>query len=135
MRIIKFRAWDKRKNKGCDTKEMLYDAQNHNLWRDFVDYPEIYELMEFTGLKDKDGREIYEGDVIDSCYYYDYEEPWGGQNSALDDFRGKIEYDNENACFYIKAQTLQSGKKLFNQIELKETKIIGNIHENPELLK
>ena len=59
-RQIKFRVWDKRENKGMYTQNMLYDAQLHHFWQDFVDYPG-YELMQYTGLTDKNGKEIYEG--------------------------------------------------------------------------
>jgi uncharacterized phage protein (TIGR01671 family) len=63
-RPIKFRVWDKRENKGMSTQNMLYDAQLHHLWQDFVDYPGSYELMQYTGCHDSSNNEIYEGDII-----------------------------------------------------------------------
>ena len=62
-RTIKFRVWDKRENKGMYTQNMLYDAQLHHFWQDFVDYPG-YELMQYTGLTDSNDNPIYEGDIL-----------------------------------------------------------------------
>jgi uncharacterized phage protein (TIGR01671 family) len=124
MKTIKFRIWCK------------VSKKYHYNWTKHIDQTEDNLLIweQFTGLYDKNGKEIYDGDIIDSFYYYDYEEPWGGQNSALDSFRGKIQYDDENAYFYINSPTLRSGKKMFDEIELKETKIIGNVNETPNLI-
>jgi uncharacterized phage protein (TIGR01671 family) len=53
MRKFKFRAWDK------DCEEMVYDTPE----RIFENYSEE-SIMQFTGLKDKNGKEIYEGDIL-----------------------------------------------------------------------
>ena len=76
------------------------------------------ELQQFTGLKDKNGVEIYEGDVIDGNLY-DRKLPT----------RGQIVFD---AHFSFYANKNEGGNTPIYRIA--EIKIIGNIHENPELL-
>ena len=117
MREIKFRAWDK------ETKSMIYNP---------LGFPELYptnELMQYTGLKDKNGQEIYEGDILnsknngsDGCDVWDYQ-----------DFVNLIVmWDNKICCFTGLPDTYNGNKSVHN---IKRIEIIGNIHENHELLK
>ena len=117
MREIKFRVWDKRKEKGISTKEMLYDAQKHHLWYDALDYSEVYAVMQFTGLKDKNGREIYEGDILKS-------------------FNCLIRVEFFGGCFYGNWYNDATGNMINAQLNInnQDSEIIGNIFENPELL-
>jgi uncharacterized phage protein (TIGR01671 family) len=123
-RPIKFRVWDKRETKGMSTKNMLYDAQLHHFWQDFVDYPG-YELMQYTGLTDKNGKEIYEGDILKISY------------GAMGDVIGQVLYEADHGGYIF-----QWERKGPNQHHINlncdvafESVIVGNILENPELLK
>lgn len=143
MREIKFRAWDKKHLKMIETIktirfnaissfieliESAYDlnivnGQNsgeHNLlYGDF-------ELMQFTGLEDKNGKEVYEGDIIMfSSMQYDgellpyiiaFDCSWGGQFMAHSSLNYDYVLDNDYERYW-------------------EEEVIGNIYENPELLK
>ena len=101
-------------------------------------------LMQYTGLKDKNGKEIYEGDIVSGGVYYGWENETG---LGIVEF-GKWEQDGSgheyepSTClgWYIKTietdfgyngecSSLVSGKKKHKQLE-----VIGNIYENPELL-
>ena len=82
------------------------------------------ELREFTGLKDRKGREIYEGDIIGvkpEPYIVTY------RNGA---FRLSTPMNN-----YIKTTHDYVLGDVLNAIENKKLEVIGNIYENPELLK
>jgi hypothetical protein len=100
MREIKFRAWDMAK------KEMMYDYCYLNKGNKFNCYTStdniriIESVMQYTGIKDANGEEIYEGDILqDSDGYIDtvlYHEDgyyhagdWSG-----DDFRDLVIFDN-----------------------------------------
>ena len=109
MKPLKIRAWDK------ELKEMkvwdFRDVWESELMPDFDDY----DLMQFTGLLDKEGKEIYEGDIVD-CKTYSR---WGCILEVDDmiDWRQQLTYEFD-------------GKS--EQPE--DLEVIGNIYENPELI-
>jgi hypothetical protein len=99
-REIKFRAWDTR------TKGMIFPTHISQL-----NLPELV-VMQFTGIKDRKGKEIYEGDLV------------GTNVSAL-----KVVWVTESAGYRARSV---NGVEYFLTRELE---VIGNIYENPELLK
>ena len=110
-RELKFRAW------ANENKEMLF-------WDVTAYFSDVEHgpLMQYTGLKDKNGVEIYEGDVLD--------EMW------------RCEVYEEQGCFMVRfhnnpktnhprtVRTFLDGRNTAKCA----TEVIGNIHENPELL-
>lgn len=115
-REIKFRAWIP--NTGW-LAEGFSIAMDGTEWYDDNghSWPVCdLELMQFTGLKDKNGREIYEGDILD----FD-EREWGGRFKPEVIWMENIIGD-WNYCGSLGDVT-------------EWRKVIGNIYENPELLK
>jgi len=86
------------------------------------------ELEQYTGLHDKNGKEIYEGDIVESS---DWNEFFSNKDGILNPFIRKFEI-----VFYKSAFCLKENKsECFFTIDKSDLIAIGNIHENPELLK
>lgn len=144
MREIKFRAWD------SDKKEMIYlednTTRNNSVMECQIVFDELghyvsvryygedswfeiknTKLMQYTGLKDKNGKEIFEGDIVKDK-----------------SFIGVIEYRDNIASFIVKINdsTLEclhwsplNEGNINRPANLEYTEVIGNIYDNPELLE
>lgn len=137
MREIKFRAWEKEDKVmfgvgGLNNMDYESDDQYRYAINDRASAGtkggathqiQRIELMQYTGLKDKNGTEIYEGDILRSdnqqlTAKVVWETPSFALQSAggqMGDFKVNDSYRNGKPCDYIE--------------------VIGNIYENPELLK
>jgi len=133
MRDIKFRAWDKKQKKFCDYIAIDKDGYIYG-WNSFVSaYDKASEseasnfnLMQYTGLTDKAGVDIYEGDIVSVWHY----------NSHMNELEAPeicdVQY-TEKAAFLLHGTLWQwSG---FDETKASQYEVIGDIYENPELLK
>jgi len=109
MRDIRFRAWLK------NAEVMEYQKNNYSLFMWAKSENQPMEIMQYTGLDDKNGKEIYEGDI------YHQGDP-------------NIKYVVIfNDCQFVGSQI--GNKSLAGLTYFKDgIEIIGNIHENPDLL-
>ncbi|MBC2037914.1 hypothetical protein HCB14_00500 [Listeria marthii] len=125
MREIEFRAWDK------EVKEMDYNPSVIEIWQNKpineqfrLESEEKLVWMQYTGLKDKNGKKIFEGDIVRNI---------NGEYSYI----GIVNKDRYT--FYIKGVAPKDNYDFADVSDTVTGKssliVIGNIHENPELLE
>lgn len=127
MREIKFRYFNKLKEKMEDFRGMPMLIEELESISEREDMP----VMQYTGLKDKNGVEIYEGDILTSRQY-----PF--QDDGEYNYHGVVEWIDYLASFYITKRLVNKDKRgisdgISEQIEnINKFEVIGNIYENPE---
>lgn len=133
MREIKFRIWD-------GIKLIYQDDINYIDFRrgfasvfDEYNYVEncskdinINSIMQYTGLKDKGGKEIYEGDILKGTTK-------GNSNEVL--AITYVKWDRGQFDLYTEMTLASWEDALYNYMQFFDVEIIGNIYENPELLE
>ena len=125
MREIKFRAWNKERQKILDVFDINFrtPAAVQILDENYVLYDELFdcvELMQFTGMQDKNGMQIYEGDVV-------------SDHVGI----GVVEYSEKRASFRVNyGDGLCKWFIDYNlKGELELIEVIGNIHQHAHLLE
>lgn len=130
---FKFRAWDKINKEIFEIDgDFLYLADgkvyeveevshSYQTYMSKKDVSERYTPMQYTGLKDKNGKEIYEGDILKATYF-DFE------------YILKVIFDADDLCFSVLEDDGISCP-LVNYKKHYKLEVIGNIYENPNLIR
>ena len=140
MRDIKFRAYDKEGQYFLGTPHMHEDFTDTRIFSDLWHDDDII-IMQYTGLKDRNGVEIYEGDIVNTTG----PRPWSVEYGCYGDPHKLYVYNQLNSCRLVeydldKMCCIKNGGveplPCFTGYGGKyaEIIVIGNIYENPEML-
>jgi uncharacterized phage protein (TIGR01671 family) len=121
MRDYKFRAWDGEAEMMLDSNELDQSTLGHLKRANEINW----HIMQYTGLKDKNGKEIYEGDLVKGQVASEVEgaEPFRFEAT-------KVVWCEECGGFHLMGFFHDSLYRFSNQ---NAVEVIGNIYENPEL--
>lgn len=137
--IPNFRAWGKEADTMHDVTSIWFDRNNEQYKLGHVSFPsqetvdtifDNFELMQSTGLKDKNGVEIFEGDIVVGQQHLTTD------SSTPFEIKGLVRYSKRNTMFYLDEKSFGHDKFMHSLgSSIYQYEVIGNIYENPELLE
>ena len=132
--VIRYRAWDKHVKKIRKVTEIHFDdnliyLKANNGKGYYCSFSDI-ELMQSTGLKDKNGVEIFEGDIVVGQQHLTTD------SSTPFEIKGLVRYSKRNTMFYLDEKSF-GHDKFMNSLgsSIYQFEVIGNVFANPELLE
>lgn len=121
--IPKYRAWDSWRKRMSVVDRIYIDTKGVRLYDDFGEYWRDFsdvELMQSTGLVDKEGTEVFEGDIL--------------RHQVQTEYTFIVKYDKDKGRWYGDGLSRTYRIDITTDF-LKYYKVIDNIYENPELLE
>lgn len=123
--IPKFRAWDEngKRYEGSEVcligELVIKSSYSATRW---VEEAQLFNLCQYTGLKDKNGVEIFEGDIVKV-------------GSLEGEPIGYIEWKSDMTCYRVTNHINPFGGEVVSEHHTKDFEVIGTLYENPELLE
>lgn len=126
MRELKFRGW-------ANSAFVYFDVRDDNDFNfyDFYSCCEPNDIEQYTGLKDKNDKEIYEGDIVEQfvCGVHQFKGKKCGRSTVW-----QVRWDEKECCFelhYLNGSLF--GDSMMSDDD--EYEVIGNVHEDADLLE
>lgn len=121
-RPIKFRAWNKKSNEWCGTIG-LNETISHN---SIINLPDDLVFVQYTGLTDKDGKEIYEGDIVKY-------KTWKGRHDGITE-ENQTQVQFKNGVYYPRYINEECDDS-WHSFKVYDLEVVGNVFETPHLDK